>query len=106
MGGYILRDGVMSSIVSGVRRVLEREGPRPTKLEIELEDALGRKLHAVGREKNWVEFTLFGDHGQYWSLFEWDYAGFTGVIGEDQEYKGLDNWRRWHRAGSQAWKRR
>jgi hypothetical protein len=106
MGGYILRDGVISPTVSGVRRVLERDGPRPVRLEVELEDELGRKLHAVGRERTWAEFTLFSDHGQYWSLFEWDYDDFRGVVGEDQEYKGLDDWRRWHRAGPEAWRRR
>ena len=47
--------------------------------------------------------TLFGDHGQYWSLFEWEYDGHTKAIGEDQEYKCLDEWRRWHRAGPEAW---
>ena len=106
MGGYILRDGQISSVVSGVRRVLEREGPRPVELEIELQDKLGRKLHAVGREKTWAEFTLFSDHGQYWSLFDWEYDGFKNAIGEDQEYKGLDDWRRWHRAGAQLWSKR
>ncbi len=105
-GGYILRDGIISPIVSGVRRVVEREGPRPIVVEVTAEDEMGRKLKALGRETNWAEFTLFGDHGQYWSLFEWEYDGFTKAIGEDQEYKCLDEWRRWHRAGPQAWAQR
>lgn len=104
MGGYILRDGTMSPIVSGVRRVVERAGPRPVRIEVELQDELGRSLQAVGREKIWAEFNLFADHGQYWSQFAWDYDGFTGAVGEDQEYKGLDDWRRWHRAGPEVWK--
>jgi hypothetical protein len=105
-GGYILRDGAMSPIKHGVRRVLKREGPRPVLLEVVAEDEMGRKLHATGREKNWVEFELFGDHGQYWSLFGWQYDGFEDAIGEDQEYKALDEWRRWHRGGDAAWKLR
>ena len=43
VGGYILRDGAMSPIVKGVRRVLERTGPRPSMIEIVAEDAHGPK---------------------------------------------------------------
>jgi hypothetical protein len=106
MGGYILRDGVMSPIVSGVRRVLERVDSRPTVVEVEAEDQLGRKLRALGREKTWAELILFSCHAQYWSLFEWEYDGFTKAIGEDQEYYSLDDFRRWHRAGPEGWRKR
>jgi hypothetical protein len=106
LGGYILRDGRMAPIVGGVRRVLERAGPRPIAIEIEVEDQLGRKMHAVGREQNWAKFIIFPDYGQWWSLFQWQYDGFRNAVGEDQEYYSLDDFRRWHRAGPDAWKRR
>jgi hypothetical protein len=34
IGGYVLRDGKRASIVKGVRRVLERTGPRPSAIEV------------------------------------------------------------------------
>jgi hypothetical protein len=102
-GGYLLRDGTLSKLVRGVRRVVERAGPRPVRLEIDAEDALGRHLHAVGREQVPAELTLFPDRSQWWTLYQWDYDGFTDAVGEDQEYYPLHAFRRWHRAGPKAW---
>lgn len=105
-GGYILRDGVMASIAEGSRRVLERNGARPSAVEIRARDTLGRELHAVGRAQTPAEFMLFPDRGQWWQLYRWDYDGFTGAVGEDQEYYGIQEFRRWHRAGPEAWRQR
>jgi len=106
MGGYLYRDGVMASLKSGVRRILERDGPRPQRIEIEAVDELGRKLHATGSARVVAEFQLFPDRAQWWQQFAWDYDGFSGAIGEDQEFYGLHDFRRWHRAGPEAWARR
>jgi hypothetical protein len=106
VGGYILRDGKIASIVKGIRRVLERKGPRPTKVEISAEDQLGRTLHAIGRQNVTSTFTPFPDRGMYWQQFLWDYDGHTGAIGEDQEYYGIQDFRRWNRAGPAAWSKR
>ncbi len=106
IGGYLLRDGEMATIVEGSRRVLERDGPRPIATEIRARDALGRELHAIGRVQTPAEFMLFPDRGQWWSLCQWDYDGFTGVVGEDQEYYGIQEFRRWQRAGPDVWKTR
>ena len=106
IGGYILRDGVMSAIAEGTRRVVERKGPRPDVVEVRARDALGRDLHAVGRAQVPAEFMLFPERGQWWSLFRWDYDGFAGAAGEDQEYYGIHEFRRWHRAGPEAWAKR
>lgn len=106
IGGYILRDGEMAAIVAGSRRILERDGPRPVKVEVTARDALGRELHAVGREQTPAEFMLFPDRGQWWTLYRWDYDGFTAAVGEHQEYYGIQEFRRWHRAGPDAWKAR
>lgn len=103
VGGYIFRDGVIAPVVSGTRRVLERAGPRPDKLEIELVDNLGRELHAIGRATVPAEFMLFPDRGQWWTQFAWSFDGFTDALGEDQEYYGIQDFRRWHRADPSAW---
>ncbi|MBU6265937.1 MAG: hypothetical protein KGN34_00260 [Sphingomonadales bacterium] len=105
VGGYILRDGVISEVVSGHRRVLERDGPRPTKIEVHLKDALDRELTALGREQTPAKFMLFPDRGQWWTLYKWDYDGFTDATGEDQEYYGIHAFRDWHRAGPAVWER-
>lgn len=105
-GGYYLRDGVLSPLARGVRRVIERTGPRPSVVEVVAEDELGRELYALGREVTYAEWFLFPDHGQWWTLFEWDYDGHVAAIGEDQEYYGIQQFRRWHRAGPDEWRRR
>lgn len=106
IGGYILRDGEMSPLAEGTRTVLERDGPRPTRIEIKARDRLGRELHAIGREQTPAEFMLFPDRGQWWTLYQWDYDGFTGAVGEDQEYYGIHEFRKWHRAGPEGWTKR
>lgn len=105
-GGYILRDGKIAPITQGVRRVLQRVGPRPELIEVEIEDELGRQLYAKGKAQTPAEFMLFPDRGQWWSLFQWEYDGFSKAVGEDQEYYGIHDFRRWHRAGPAQWKTR
>ena len=106
IGGYILRDGIMSPTAGGTRRVLERKGPRPEVVEVKIRDELERELHAIGRAQVPAEFMLYPDRGQWWTLFKWDYEGATGAPGEDQEYYGIHEFRKWHRAGPDAWAKR
>jgi len=106
VGGYILLDGVMSPVTQGTRRVLERDGPKPVAVEIRLTDELGREVHATGRAQAAARFMLFPDRGQWWTLYAWDYDGFTGATGEDQEYYGIHEFRRWHRGGPALWRTR
>ena len=106
IGGYILRDGVMAATVSGHRRVVERKGPRPEVVEVQLRDELGRELHAIGRAQVPAKFMLFPERGQWWTLFRWDYEGASGATGEDQEFYGIHEFRKWHRAGPEAWAKR
>ena len=104
--GYLLRDGVMASLVEGHRKVLQRDGPRPIATEIRATDKLGRELLARGEAQAAAEFMLFPDRGQWWSLYQWQYDDFHSAVGEDQEYYGIQEFRRWHRAGAEAWKQR
>lgn len=106
VGGYLMRDGVVSSLAEGTRRVLERDGPRVTAVEVIAKDQLGRELHAVGRSVCHAEVVLFPDRGMWWQQYAWDYDGHEGAIGEDQEYYGLQDYRLWHRAGPEAWAKR
>ncbi len=106
IGGYILRDGVMSPTAGGFRRVVERKGARPEVVEVRIRDELGRELHAIGRAQVPAKFMLFPDRGQWWTLFRWDYDGHVGATGEDQEYYGIHEFRKWHRAGPDGWTRR
>jgi hypothetical protein len=106
VGGYILRDGKMAPIARGVRRVLERNGPRPSLVEVIAEDELGRSLHATGRDRVTGEWMLFPDRGMWWQQFAWDYDGHADAVGEDQEYYGLHDFRRWNRADPALWKTR
>lgn len=103
VGGYILRDGQIASIAQGVRRVLERDGPRPSVVEVVATDELGRSLHAIGRQKVPSTFQLFPDRGTFWQQFAWDYDGLTDAIGEDQETYALHDFRAWNRAGPEKW---
>jgi len=106
VGGYIFRDGIISPVVDGVRRVVKRDGPVPAALEVTLRDQLGRDLQAWGEAKVPAEFMLFPDRGQWWTQFAWDFDGFRGALGEDQEYYGIQDFRRWHRATPQVWSQR
>lgn len=101
--GYILRDGKMASLKKGVRRVLERNGPRPDKIEVVLEDELGRTLHAIGRQVIPATFAPFPDRGTYWQQFAWTYDGFQGAMGEDQETRSIQPFHAWNRAGAEVW---
>jgi hypothetical protein len=103
VGGYILRDGVMAPVIGGSRRVVERAGPMPSVIEVRLHDELGRSVEALGRAQVPAKFMLFPDRGQWWTLYRWDWDGFTGAIGEDQEYYGIHEFRRWHRGGPALW---
>lgn len=59
----------------------------------------GRQLHAIGEEQTPAEFML-PDRGQWWTLFRWHYDGFTNAVREHQECYGIQEFRRWHRAGA------
>lgn len=93
--GMMLRDGVLSTPVTGQRRVLER-GPdgRPLALEIELEDAEGRRIEARGRMRNVLKYDdLWHVH---WCLSEFESEGRRGW-GETQDLVPREALRRYQR---------
>ncbi len=85
IGGFIWRDGELSSLVSGVRRIEEfgRYGPR--RVVLEATDGAGRTVHAAGAIDEGFIFTGYTDHTVVWSLLEWDWDGVTHW-GDNQEF--------------------
>ncbi|MCB2079353.1 MAG: hypothetical protein KDE55_16865 [Novosphingobium sp.] len=106
LGGYYMKDGILASLVSGVRRVVQRKGPMPTIVEVEATDAMGRKLEAIGRITVPALFHYYSYQVQWFSQFVWDYDGHVGAIGEDQEYYPVAAMRSWMRSPPGMWKTR
>lgn len=82
--GFLVRDGVWSQMVSGVRRVQRDAQGRPETYEIEGKDALGRTLYATGRAMARQVFTAYPSMFLWNALVDWSGAGFRGW-GEDQD---------------------
>ena len=93
IGGYILRDGAMASLVSGQREVLEWGEFGPSRVRFEGTDTLGRSMRAVGAIHPGLIFTGYTDHTVHWSLAEWDWDGAT-YWGDNQEFSPAETFRR------------
>jgi len=85
VGGYIMRDGQMASLVSGKRTILEYGQFGPSKVLFEGTDTLGRSLQATGTIDPGLVFTGYTDHTVVWSLAGWDWDGITHW-GDNQEF--------------------
>ena len=74
--GYLVRDGVWAHIVRGERRCLvDPDKGWIWRIEFEGEDALGRRIEAVGEQMS--------NHGTSTGLFHWKWNGVEGW-GENQ----------------------
>ncbi len=93
IGGYIMRDGQMASLVSGRREVLEWGRLGPARVRFEGEDTLGRTMRATGTIDPGLVFTGYTDHSVVWSLVEWDWDGAT-CWGDNQEFCPDETFRR------------
>ena len=47
VAGYLMKEGEKADLVSGQRRVLERHRGWPTRVAVEVEDRLGRRIFSV-----------------------------------------------------------
>lgn len=92
VGGYIMQDGEMASLVSGRREVLEWGEFGPSRVLFEGTDTLGRKMQASGRIDPGLIFTGYTDHTVHWSLTEWDWDGVTHW-GDNQEFSPAERFR-------------
>lgn len=93
IGGYIMRDGEMASLVSGTRTVLDYGALGPAKVRFEGTDTLGRSMVAHGTIDPGLVFTGYTDHTVVWSLTRWDWDGTT-YWGDNQEFCPDDTFRR------------
>lgn len=92
IGGYIMKDGEMSSLVSGRREVLEWGEHAPAKVVFEGTDKLGRTMKATGIIDPGLIFTGYTDHTVHWSLAEWEWDGVTHW-GDNQEFSPDERFR-------------
>lgn len=93
IGGFIYRDGELSSLASGKRNTeaFGRYGPKQVVLDAT--DALGRTIHAIGSIDEGLIFTGYTDHTVVWSLMKWDVNGLTHW-GDNQEFRPATDFRK------------
>ncbi|MEJ5976974.1 hypothetical protein WG901_10040 [Novosphingobium sp. PS1R-30] len=92
IGGYIMQDGEMASLVSGQRSVLEFGEFGPSKVAFTGTDTLGRSMTATGTVDPGLIFTGYTDHSVVWSLAEWDWNGVKHW-GDNQEFSPAEPFR-------------
>lgn len=85
IGGFLWKDGALSSLASGTRRVTAFGRYGPKRAVFEATDRLGRAIAATGRMDEGLIFTGYTDHTVVWSLVEWDWDG-TAHWGDNQEF--------------------
>lgn len=92
--GWYLRDGLVGALVSGERRVIERDADgRPLKTQVKATDEHGRLLEADGTCTNWINWHGYPFLFQWWSLAKWSFDGVT-AWGEEQDFYPLQAGRR------------
>jgi hypothetical protein len=86
IGGWILRDGQVSRIVSGFRRAVERRPDGvPSRVAMEGTDELGRAFAAEGRVANVLKWTGLPGLLVFWSMVEWTLDDGRTIWGETGE---------------------
>jgi len=83
--GSLVRDGVEATVRGGYRRTVERRRGRPDRLEVRIDDELGRTVEMEGVALNHLGAQLNPSIFNWFSLYEWTYADGTILHGEDQE---------------------
>lgn len=97
--GWYVKDGLVSDLVSGVHRVVER-GPdgRPLREIVEATDQLGRKLYAEGRPVCHLKLhAIYGDIVSFWYYANWTFDGHLDAPGEVQEWIMARLYSRWRK---------
>lgn len=93
IGGFIWKDGELSSLASGRREVLEWGEHGPARVLFEATDQLGRSLRATAEIDPGLIFTGYTDHTVVWSLMRWDWDGME-LWGDNQEFCPTERFRR------------
>lgn len=89
--GYVIREGKRCDLVRAVRRV-ERSAGRPTRIEIEGEDASGRAVAISGVCRNRMAFAPYPGMFCWLSLVRWEFDGEV-AWGENQDVWPPGSWR-------------
>lgn len=86
VGGWYTKDGVLGDLVSGERRVVERDDVgRPLVEIVDATDHLGRTLHAEGHCHTWFKGNFYSEWFEWWSLCRWEFDG-QQAWGEAHDY--------------------
>ncbi len=93
IGGFIYKDGTLSSLASGARRTLEFYPNGPKAVAFTATDKLGRTINATGRLEKGLVFTGYTDHTVLWSQTIWDWDGVSH-LGDNQEFWPAVTYRR------------
>ncbi len=93
VGGFLIKDGTMASLVGGTRRVIEEGKYTPAVFEFEMEDTLGRTLALTARSSSHLVFTGYPDVPAVWSYLEWETEGQKGLLGDLQEFYPIKEFR-------------
>jgi hypothetical protein len=94
INGWYTKDGVLSALVSGVTRCLERgDDGRPLRLEIKATDELGRKMHVDGAMETCLRWTGYTNGMDQWCIYRWEFDGQV-VWGELQDYFWFPQYKR------------
>ncbi len=81
--GFLQRDGERAPLVGGRREVERSPAGWPTRVEIEAEDALGRRLAAIGTTRSRLAHQASPGLFAWMSFTRWDFG--KGCHGQDQD---------------------
>jgi hypothetical protein len=93
IGGFIWKNGELSSLSAGTRRIEQFGRFGPQRAIFEATDRLGRTISAYGQIEDGLVFTGYTDHTVVWSLARWDWNGVTHW-GDNQEFCSAVRFRR------------
>ena len=93
--GQVAKDGVTAKLTKGTRSVPKRGADgRPLHVILDLEDALGRKTHAVGTPQSFFRYDNL--YYAWWCYTEWEIDGCPGY-GETEDSVPSNTYRRHQR---------
>jgi hypothetical protein len=81
--GFLLRDGERAALLTGRREVVRSPAGWPVQVQLEAEDALGRRLQATGTARSRLAHQASPGLFAWMSFTRWDFAG--GCHGQDQD---------------------
>jgi hypothetical protein len=93
VGGFLKRDGEMSSLVGGQRIVTEMGKVTPRLFDLTLIDEKGRSVDIKARTCSDLMVNFYPRVQVVWSLLEADFGGGVKGWGDIQEFQPLEQFR-------------